>query len=27
MLDEHHYLTRQLLVFYHHAHRGTHPRW
>jgi hypothetical protein len=26
MLDEHHYLTRQLLVFYHHAHRGTQPR-
>jgi hypothetical protein len=27
MLDEHPYLARQLLVFYHHANRGIPPRW
>jgi hypothetical protein len=27
MLDEHPYLVRQLLMFYHHTHQGIPPRW
>jgi hypothetical protein len=27
MLDEHPYLACQLLMFYHHAHRGIPMRW